>query len=50
MNVVGDMVRMGGEMIQNGMTDDETETWSGTGIVVGLMTETESTETETVQR
>ena len=49
-NAVEGTVLTGGVMIQNGMKDGEAEMWRGTMIIVGVMKDTESGETETVQR
>lgn len=49
-NAVEGTVLTGGVMIQNGMKDGEAEMWRGTMIIVGVMKDTVSGETETVQR
>lgn len=49
MSVVEDMVRMGGEMIRNGMKD-EAEMWRGIMIDDGVMIDTESASMNAVQR
>lgn len=49
-NAVEDTVLTGGVMIQNGTKDDEAEMWRGIMIIVGVMIDTKSGETETVQR